>query len=106
MLTYGAIAGVGFIIVDALLGRAGKLRLPPLAIGIGIYLPMAVILPVVIGVVGGWLYDRWAAKRPTACLAHLMRVLTATWMIVGASLFGVISHGFVACRGCAASPSV
>src|SRR3546814_11721405 len=99
MLTYGAIAGVGFIFVDALLGRAGKLRLPPLAIGIGIYLPMAVILPVVIGAVGGWFYDRWAAKRPNASFAHRMGVLTATGMIVGESLLGVLHAGIVAASG-------
>ncbi len=99
MLIYGALAGVGFIIVDALLGRAGKLRLPPLAIGIGIYLPMAVILPVVIGAVGGWFYDRWAAKRPNASFAHRMGVLTATGMIVGESLFGVFYAGIVAGSG-------
>ena len=99
MLGYGALAGAGFIIVDALLGRAGKLRLPPLAIGIGIYLPMAVILPVVIGAVGGWFYDRWAAKRPNAGFAHRMGVLTATGMIVGESLFGVLYAGIVAGSG-------
>lgn len=89
MLGYGVLAGIGFIVIDELLGRARKLRLPPLAIGIGIYLPMTVILPVVIGAVGGWFYDRWAARRPNASFAHRMGVLTATGMIVGESLFGV-----------------
>ena len=77
------------------LGRAGKLRLPPLAIGIGIYLPMAVILPVVIGAVGGWFYDRWAEGRANPEFAHRMGVLTATGMIVGESLFGVLYAGLV-----------
>ncbi|WP_260583105.1 OPT family oligopeptide transporter [Sphingopyxis sp. PET50] len=95
MLGYGALAGVGFILVDELLGRAGKLRLPPLAIGIGIYLPMAVILPVVIGAVGGWFYDRWAERRANPAFAHRMGVLTATGMIVGESLFGVFYAGLV-----------
>ena len=95
MLGYGALAGIGFILVDELLGRMGKLRLPPLAIGIGIYLPMAVILQVVIGAVGGWFYDRWASKRPNAGFAHRMGVLTATGMIVGESLFGVFYAGLV-----------
>lgn len=99
MLGYGALAGVGFILIDAMLGRAGKLRLPPLAIGIGIYLPMAVILPVVIGAVGGWFYDRWASRRPNASFAHRMGVLTATGMIVGESLFGVLYAGIVAGTG-------
>ena len=95
MLGYGALAGVGFILVDELLGRAGKLRLPPLAIGIGIYLPMAVILPVVVGAVLGWFYDRWAAGRPNPGFAHRMGVLTATGLIVGESLFGVFYAGLV-----------
>lgn len=99
MLGWGALAGVGFIIVDALLGRMGKLRLPPLAIGIGIYLPMAVILPVVLGSIGGWFYDRWALQRSNSAFALRMGVLTATGMIVGESLFGVIYAGIVAGTG-------
>ncbi|ALH80562.1 OPT family oligopeptide transporter [Sphingopyxis macrogoltabida] len=95
MLGYGALAGVGFILVDELLGRAGKLRLPPLAIGIGIYLPMAVILPVVVGAVLGWFYDRWAEGRANPGFAHRMGVLTATGLIVGESLFGVFYAGLV-----------
>ena len=99
MLGYGAVAGVGFILLDALLGRMGKLRLPPLAVGIGIYLPMAVILPVTIGAVAGWFYDRWADKRANPEFAHRMGVLTATGMIVGESLFGVLYAGIVAGTG-------
>jgi putative OPT family oligopeptide transporter len=95
MLGYGVLAGIGFIFVDELLGRLGKLRLPPLAIGIGIYLPMAVILPVVLGAIGGWYYDRWASRRANPGFAHRMGVLTATGMIVGESLFGVFYAGTV-----------
>ncbi len=78
-------------------GQAAACRRSP--IGIGIYLPMAVILPVVIGAIGGWFYDRWAAKRPNASFAHRMGVLTATGMIVGESLFGVLYAGIVAGSG-------
>lgn len=95
MLSYGALAGVLFVLLDESLGRAGNLRLPPLAIGIGVYLPMAVILPVVIGAVGGWFYDRWAQRRANPAFAHRMGVLTATGMIVGDSLFGVFYAGAV-----------
>ncbi|MGE9115745.1 OPT/YSL family transporter, partial [Escherichia coli] len=35
MLRWGALAGVGFIALDEVLGRLKLLRLPPLAIGIG-----------------------------------------------------------------------
>ncbi|WOF41825.1 oligopeptide transporter, OPT family [Sphingopyxis indica] len=95
MLGYGVFAGVGFIVVDEILGRAGKLRLPPLAVGIGIYLPMSVILPVVVGAIGGWFYDRWADRRINPEFARRMGVLTATGMIVGDSLFGVFYAGAV-----------
>jgi len=89
MIGIGALIGAGAILVDELLGRAGKLRLPPLGIGLGVYLPMAVTLPVVIGAVIGALYDRWADRRPDPDYARRMGVLTATGMIVGESLWGV-----------------
>lgn len=95
MIEYGALAGALIIAVDALLGRAGRMRLPPLAIGLGIYLPMAATLPVVIGAVAGHLYDRWAERRPNAAFAKRMGVLMATGMIVGESLFGVLYAGVV-----------
>lgn len=99
MLSYGALAGVGFILLDGLMGRMGKLRLPPLAVGIGIYLPMSVILPVTLGAIAGWFYDRWAEKRSNPAFVHRMGVLTATGMIVGESLFGVLYAGIVAGTG-------
>ena len=40
MLGIGAIVGVALILLDAALGAMNKLRIPPLAVGIGIYLPM------------------------------------------------------------------
>lgn len=99
MIGIGAAVGVGIVLVDAALGRAGKLRLPPLAVGIGIYLPMAVTLPVVIGAVLGHLYDRRceAARDPER--ARRMGVLMATGMIVGESLFGVVLAAAVGASG-------
>ncbi|MBO9714353.1 oligopeptide transporter, OPT family [Sphingomonas sp.] len=99
MLGYGALAGVGFIVADALLGKLKLLRLPPLAIGIGIYLPMAVILPTALGAVTGWFYDRWADRTADPEKARRMGVLTATGMIVGESLWGVAFAGIVGATG-------
>ena len=96
MLGWGALAGVIFIALDEVLGMLKRLRLPPLAVGIGIYLPMAVILPVVIGAVVGHVYDLWADKRRDPEFAKRMGVLLATGMIVGESLFGVAFAGIVA----------
>jgi putative OPT family oligopeptide transporter len=99
MLEWGVAAGVVAIVVDMLLGRAKLLRLPPLAIGIGIYLPMSVILPTVIGAVVGWCYDRWADRTANPERARRFGVLTATGLIVGESLFGVLFAFVVAGSG-------
>lgn len=89
MIGIGALVGAGVIALDEMLGRMGKLRLPPLGIGLGVYLPMAVTLPVVIGAIIGFFYDRWADGREDVEGAKRMGVLTATGMIVGESLWGV-----------------
>ena len=99
MIEYGVLAGALLIALDALLGRAGRMRLPPLAIGLGIYLPMAATLPVVIGALAGYYYDRWADRGPQPGYARRMGVLTATGMIVGESLFGVLYAGIVVASG-------
>ena len=99
MIGCGALAGAIFVAMDETLGALKRLRLPPLAIGIGIYLPMAVILPVVIGAVIGHLYDNWSDKRRDPEFAKRMGVLLATGLIVGESLFGVAFAGIVAASG-------
>ena len=99
MIGYGAMTGVGLVLLDETLGRAKTLRLPPLAVGIGIYLPMAAVLPVVAGAVIGFFYDRWAGRREKPEFARRMGVLTATGLIVGESLWGVVFAGIVAGSG-------
>jgi putative OPT family oligopeptide transporter len=99
MIEYGGLFGAFVIAVDALLGRAGRMRLPPLAIGLGIYLPMQATLPVVIGALAGYYYDRWADRTARPAFARRMGVLMATGMIVGESLFGVLYAGIVVASG-------
>ncbi|GGB36935.1 oligopeptide transporter, OPT family protein [Sphingomonas metalli] len=99
MIGWGALASAVIIVIDEALGRAGKLRLPPLGVGLGVYLPMAVTLPVVLGAVIGAIYDRWARRQPDAEGAERMGVLAATGMIVGESLWGVAFAGIVYATG-------
>jgi putative OPT family oligopeptide transporter len=99
MIRLGAMVGVGAIVVDELLGRFKLLRLPPLAIGIGIYLPMAATLPVVIGAVLGRLYNKRAERARDPAFAKRMGVLLATGFIVGDSLLNVAFAGVVAATG-------
>jgi len=96
MIGMGAATGVVAILVDAMLGKAKLLRLPPLAVGIGIYLPMTVTVPIAIGSVLGWLYDKRAERAANPAFAKRMGVLLATGLIVGDSLANVAFAGYVA----------
>jgi ABC-type xylose transport system permease subunit len=84
------------IAIDEALGRAGKLRLPPLAVGMGIYLPMALTLLIPVGAVIGHFYNRWAERQSNPAFADRMGILAATGLIVGESLFGVAFAGILA----------
>jgi putative OPT family oligopeptide transporter len=90
-------AGIGAVIValDSFLGSRKLLRLSPLAVGMGIYLPMSATLPVMIGAVIGWWYNRRAAATPGPERAQHLGVLVASGMIVGESLFGVLLAGLI-----------
>jgi hypothetical protein len=70
--------------------------MPPLAVGMGIYLPMALTLLIPIGALLGYFYDKWAKRAGNPEFAERMGVLLATGVIVGESLFGVIFAGIVA----------
>ena len=84
LIGYGAGLGVVAIAFDEMLGRAGKMRLPPLAVGLGVYLPMSTTLMVVVGAVGGHLWEK--GRGPSA---QRLGVLSASGLIVGESLMGV-----------------
>jgi len=85
LIGIGALIGFALIALDGLLGRMGKLRLPPLGVGIGIYLPMSATLPVIIGAFLG----HWWEKRNPSPATQRIGVLMASGLIVGESLFGV-----------------
>jgi putative OPT family oligopeptide transporter len=91
LIGIGALVGVGIVALDEFCLLRGWLRMPPLAVGFGIYLPMSATLPVAIGAFVGWLYNR-AARSPRA---ERMGVLVASGMIVGESLFGVLNAGLI-----------
>jgi putative OPT family oligopeptide transporter len=94
----GAIIGVVAVIVDEALKRFSnkRLHLPPLAIGMGIYLPLEADLLIPVGAVLGWFYNRWAMRAKSPDFAERMGVLMATGLIVGESLMGVVYAGAVA----------
>jgi putative OPT family oligopeptide transporter len=95
MIGIGALVGVGLIILDAVLGAANKVRIPPLAVGIGIYLPMSATFAVVIGAVLSEWYTRRARRTPNPDRAERLGVLVASGLIVGESLWGVLNAGLI-----------
>jgi putative OPT family oligopeptide transporter len=96
LIAIGAGIGVVVVIIDEVLRATKRGALPPLAVGMGIYLPMSLTLLIPIGALLGWLYDKWATRAPSAEFAQRMGVLLATGLIVGESLFGVVFAGVVA----------
>jgi putative OPT family oligopeptide transporter len=100
LIAIGAGIGVVVVIIDEALRATRRGSLPPLAVGMGIYLPMALTLLIPIGALLGYFYDKWAATRAANPeYATRMGVLLATGLIVGESLFGVIFAGIVAATG-------
>jgi putative OPT family oligopeptide transporter len=95
MIGIGALVGVGLILLDAGLGAAKKLRVPPLAVGIGIYLPMSATFAVVIGAILSEWYTRRALKTPNPDRAERLGTLVASGLIVGESIWGVINAGLI-----------
>jgi putative OPT family oligopeptide transporter len=91
MIEIGALVGAGIVLLDEILRMGKWLRLPPLAVGLGIYLPMEATLPVVLGAVIGWIYNRSVRSER----AERLGVLVASGMIVGESLFNVIIAGLI-----------
>jgi len=96
LIGLGAGIGVVVVIIDEFLRATKRGALPPLAVGMGIYLPMALTLLIPIGALLGWFYDKWARRSSNPEFAERMGVLLATGLIVGESLFGVIFAGIVA----------
>jgi len=100
LLGLGAAIGAVVIVIDELLGRFTKLRLPPLAVGMGMYLPMSLTLLIPIGALLGRIYDRWAERQgDNVEFKKRLGVLMATGLIVGESMFGVVFAGIVAASG-------
>ena len=95
MIGIGAAVGVGLILLDTALGAANKLRIPPLAVGIGIYLPMSATFAVVVGAVLSDWYSRRARRTPNPDRAERLGTLVASGLIVGESLWGVINAGLI-----------
>jgi putative OPT family oligopeptide transporter len=95
MIGIGLLVGLGVVVIDETLGLLKRLRIPPLAIGIGIYLPMSATFAVIVGSIVGHWYNERVKGRPEADRLERVGVLVASGLIVGESLFGVLNSGLI-----------
>ncbi len=101
----GVAIGATLIVVDTVLRKtsAGKYSLPVLAVGMGIYLPPSINMPIFIGtVLAWWLKHHITKKSPAAAREKNLKraertgTLFAAGLIVGESLIGVIMAFIIA----------
>jgi putative OPT family oligopeptide transporter len=95
MIGIGALVGIALILLDEALGAMHKLRIPPLAVGIGIYLPMSATFAVVVGAVLSHWYSRRVRTAPNPERAEQLGTLVASGLIVGESVWGVVNAGLI-----------
>ena len=91
--------GVVLVIIDLVLKRRTRhLCLPPLAVGMGIYLPPSVQTPLVIGAVMGYFLNKKLRKEKgeEGRKNGIRRgTLFASGLIVGESIIGVLLAGII-----------
>lgn len=100
-MAFGVFVGILMIIIDKILKGTQKMSLPPLAVGIGIYLPSAVNIPLVIGGILKYIvmqhltkkYAKNSHKEEKLASCEQRGTLFASGLIVGESIFGVIIAG-------------
>jgi putative OPT family oligopeptide transporter len=91
LISIGAVVGICMIVLDELLRAStkGKVKFPPLAVGLGIYLPTSTTAGTVVGAIIGTIYNKLADRGPNPEAAKRLGVLLASGLIVGESLFNV-----------------
>ena len=103
LIRIGGTIGVGIILLDEIFARTTKhMRVPPLAVGLGIYLPTQSTLMIVVGAIVGWFFDQRANRTPKPEATKQLGVLLASGLIVGESIIGVVLSAIVVFSGKAA----
>jgi putative OPT family oligopeptide transporter len=100
LIRIGAMIGVGIILLDEILRRTTKhMHVPPLAVGLGIYLPTQSTLMIVVGAIAAWFFDRRADRTPKPEATKQLGVLLASGLIVGEGIIGVVISALVVFSG-------
>ncbi|MGB9157080.1 MAG: OPT/YSL family transporter, partial [Chthoniobacterales bacterium] len=72
---------------------------PPLAVGLGIYLPTQSTLMIVVGAIVGWCYERRADRTAKSEAAKQLGVLLASGFVVGEGIIGVVISAIIVFSG-------
>src|SRR5246500_4790744 len=100
LIRIGGFIGMGIILLDEILARVTKhMRVPPLAVGLGIYLPTQSTLMIVVGAIVGWFFDQRADRTPKPEATKQLGVLLASGLIVGEGIIGVVISAIVVFSG-------
>jgi putative OPT family oligopeptide transporter len=100
LIRIGGLIGLGIILLDEVLARTTKhMRVPPLAVGLGIYLPTQSTLMIVVGSIVGWFYDRRADRSARPEARKQLGVLLASGLIVGEGIIGVVTSATIVFSG-------
>jgi len=103
LIRTGGFIGLCIIMLDEILARTTRhLRIPPLAVGLGIYLPTQSTLMIVVGAVVGWFFDKRADHSAKPAATKQLGVLLASGLIVGESVIGVVIAAIVVFSGVSA----
>jgi putative OPT family oligopeptide transporter len=103
LILTGALIGVAVIVLNEVLARTSKrFSVPPLAVGLGIYLPTQSTLMIVVGTIVGYIFERRADRTPRPEATKQLGVLLASGLIVGESTIGVVISAIVVFSGVAA----
>lgn len=105
MLGLGVAVGIVVIVADVVLRKSGKGALPPLAVGLGIYLPPTIGMTLFVGALLGWIIQRAIrhygerAGKEWVASAEERGLLLASGLIVGESLMGLLIAALIGFSG-------
>ncbi len=87
MVIYGAVLGAIVIFIDQLFLRRNKFRLHIMPMAVGIYLPVTLAIPILVGGVIRYLVEK---KRGALDESHDQGVLLGSGLIAGEAIMGVV----------------
>ena len=99
MIGIGVAVGFALVILNEMLTAARRPGIAPLAVALGLYLPMSSSVLIVVGAFAGSAFDKRADALPHGDVVKRLGVLLASGLIVGESLVGILVAGLVVFSG-------